>query len=192
MEPSGPDGRSVIVERRRVDPKKDQVRSEDEGSGSRWIRRAHVPVKFSEEFETNPDEVLSKDRTMMGVIASVFGNAGHRALAKDDAPKAKQNFLSALSIHEEIDDPEGAFHDLERLTHIAFIVGEREEACMHLRRCLALAPALRQVDPRRWKNIDRETRDAMREAGCTDEEATIASTDPEPKQAPSSDHPLRS
>jgi len=57
------------------------------------------------------------------------------------------------------------------------IDGKREEACSHLRRCLALAPALRQVDPRRWKNIDRETRDAMREAGCTDEGSIVAPID---------------
>lgn len=106
---------------------------------------------------------------MMEVIASVFGNAGHRALAINEASKAKQNFLSALSIHEEIGDPAGAFHDLERLAHIAYISGEPEEACAHLRRCLALGPALRQVDPRRFKNVEWETTDAMREVGCSSE-----------------------
>jgi tetratricopeptide (TPR) repeat protein len=191
MEYSGPDGPPVVVGRRRVEPQTDRGGSDDD-TGSRWTRRVQVPVRFSKEFEENPDEVLRKDRTMMGVIASVFGNAGHRALAKEETPKAKQNFLSALSIHEEIGDPEGAFHDLERLTHIAYITGEREEVCAHLRRCLALASPLQQVDPRRWKNIDRQTKEAMREAGCTDEEATVVSTDPEPKEAPSSDHPLQS
>lgn len=190
LENSGPDGRAVIVERRRVDPQKEHGSSDRASNGSQWIRRAHVPVKLSKEFDANPDEVLSKDRTMMGVIARVFGNAGQRALAKDEAPKARKNFLGALAIHEEIGDPEGAFYDLERLTHIAYRMGEREEACAHLRRCLALAPALQQVDPRRWKNVEHDTRNAMHEAGCTDKDATAASTDPEPRQAPSSDHPL--
>ena len=180
IEDSGPDGRPVVVERRRIDLEPDQEWSHEEAKGSRWIRRAHVPVRFSKEFDEHPDEVLSRDRTMMGVIANVFGNAGHRALAKNEASKAKQNFLSALSIHEEIGDPRGSFHDLERLVHIAHIDGKREEACSHLRRCLALAPVLRQVDPRRWKNIDRETRDAMREAGCTDEGSIVAPIDRDP------------
>jgi tetratricopeptide (TPR) repeat protein len=192
MEDSGPDGRPVAVERIRVDPERDQKSSPEESTGSRWIRRAHVPVRFSKEFDANPDEVLARDRTMMSVIASVFGNAGHRALAKNEASKAKQNFSTALSIHEEIGDPAGAFHDLERMARIAHIEGKREEVCANLRRCLALAPALQKIDSRRWKNVERDTRDAMREAGCTDEEPPVASTVPEPKQAPSSDHPLQS
>lgn len=169
IERSDPDGRPVVVERRRADPQKDQGVSDDISTGARWIRRAHVPVKFSKEFDASPDKVLSRDRTMMGVIASVCENAGRQALAKNDDQKGKQNFLRALGIREEIGDPEGAFHDLERLTHIAYRMGEREEACVHLRRCLALGPVLGQVDPRRWKNIERETRDAMREAGCLDQ-----------------------
>jgi tetratricopeptide (TPR) repeat protein len=190
MEDSGPDGRPVVVERRRVDPQRDQESSHEKTTGSRWIRRAHVPVRLSKEFDEHPEEVLGRDRTMMGVIASVFGNAGHRALAMNEVSKAKPNFSGALSIHEEIGDPQGAFHDLERLAHIAHIEGNREEVCANLRRCLALAPTLRRVDPRRWHNVEGDTRNAIREAGCTGEEATVASTDREPKQPPSSDHPL--
>src|SRR6266404_2966020 len=167
IEDSGPDGHPVIVGRQRVDPEEAQRGSDDERTPLHRIRRVQVPAKFSKEFDVNPDDVLSRDRTMMGVIASVFGNAGHQTLAKKDTLKAKRNFLDALRIHEEIGDPEGAFHDLERLTHIAYVNGEREEVCAHLRRCLTLAPALRQVDPRRWKDIERETRDAMGEAGCS-------------------------
>jgi len=178
MEDSGPDGLSVIVERRRVNLECDQNGPQEEVSGSRWVRRAHVPVRFSKEFDAHPDEVLSRDRTMMGVIASVFGNAGHRALANKDTSKAKQNFLGALSIHQEIGDSEGAFHDLERLAHIAHLAGEREEVCANLRRCLALSPALQKVDPRRWSNVERETKYAMQEAGCKDEETTPSPVEP--------------
>ena len=78
--------------------------------------KGHVPVKFSREFDANPEEVIRRDRTMMGVIASVFGNAGHWALKTDEVSKAKSHFQNALSIHEYIGDPEGAFQDLERLT----------------------------------------------------------------------------
>ena len=55
---------------------------------------------------------------------------------------------------------------MERLIHIAHLSGESEEACGYLRRCLALGPVLRQVNPRRWKNIEPETLEAMAEAGC--------------------------
>ena len=72
----------VVVERRRVDPQKDQRGSDEEGTGVRWVRRVHVPVKFSKEFDVSPEEVLRRDRTMRGVIAGAFANAGHRALAK--------------------------------------------------------------------------------------------------------------
>jgi tetratricopeptide (TPR) repeat protein len=174
MEKSGPDGSPAVVGHRRVEaqdkPQQDQSEADDSNTGSsRWIRRVHIPVKFSREFDANPEEVIRRDRTMMGVIASVFGNAGHWALKRDDVSKAKSHFQNALSIHEDVGDPEGAFQDLERLTHIAYRTGERQEVCMRLRNCLGLAPALLQVDAQRWKNIELETRDAMRQAGCTDD-----------------------
>ena len=78
---------------------------------------------------------------------------------------------------------EGAFRAHQRLARIAQITGERKEMCANLRRCLALAPAMQRANPLRWHNIDREIKDTMREAGCTDEEATFSSVDPDLKPA---------
>jgi len=89
MEHSGPDGRSIVVERRRVDPQEKDEDSGDADANTRWIRRAHIPVNCSRAFDENSEKVLNRTFAehwaMMAVIASVFANAGHRALAEDEA-----------------------------------------------------------------------------------------------------------
>ena len=57
---SGTNAKPVIVERRRVEIPADPDALKGESTDARWIRRVHIPVKFSREFDENPDAVLGE------------------------------------------------------------------------------------------------------------------------------------
>jgi tetratricopeptide (TPR) repeat protein len=114
---------------------------------------------------------FSKEWKLKQLAANVYGNLGKRAQQSGLSSDAKDRFLDALRIHEEIGDKENMTTDLQNLGTLARLEGDLATACSHWGRCVEIFRDLERQDAGRpykrdWGRKIEELRKEMRASGC--------------------------
>jgi len=151
--------------------------ADSDSINSRKVGSVDVPVRYSDEFDNDPDAVVDKVWKLKQFAANIYGNLATSDQQRGNFSAAKEGFISALRIHEEINDKEGAAIDLQNLAKIAHVEGDTDSACSYWAQCVKVFRELEHRDAgtlfeRRWAEAIEDMLDGMRAAGCSDEDIT--------------------
>lgn len=145
---------------------------------SRSIGKIDVPLRFSEEFDKEPNIVVQKVSLLKRLAGNIHGNIASNDLEQELLSQAMEGYSRALQFHREIEDKENMSQDLKNLGIVAKALGDIPTACSYWRDCKDIYYELKRRDERRinanhWVSLIEELCTEMHRVGCNDQSVNI-------------------